>query len=86
VASGRSPPTGRPVSNLVLLIFGVTLRLPDGGAYWLMAVVLLIAYETVLLANRGQTLAKMMLGLRVVRSDRASLSLRDPLIRRPSSR
>jgi hypothetical protein len=27
-----------------------------------MAVVLLIAYETVLLANRGLTLAKMMLG------------------------
>ena len=38
-------------------------------------------YETLLLANGGQTLGKMLLGLRVVRADRAPLTQRDALVR-----
>jgi uncharacterized RDD family membrane protein YckC len=67
--------------NLVLLALGVAWQLPDGTGYWLLPVVLLVVSETGLLANGGQTLAKMLLGLRVVRADRAPLSVREALIR-----
>jgi uncharacterized RDD family membrane protein YckC len=50
-------------------------------AFNLLLLVALMLYETVLLANGGRTLGKMLLGLRVIRVDRAPLAPRDALVR-----
>jgi uncharacterized RDD family membrane protein YckC len=50
-------------------------------AFNLVLLVTLVLYETVLVTNGGKTLGKMLLGLRVVRADRAPLAPRDALIR-----
>ena len=57
------------------------LALPGGLAFNLIVLVALALYETVLLASGGQTLGKMLFGLRVVRIDRAPLTPRDALVR-----
>jgi uncharacterized RDD family membrane protein YckC len=59
----------------------VAVPLPDGLGSWLLAVAVLVLYEAVMVANGGQTLAKSLLELQVVRADRAPLGLREALIR-----
>jgi uncharacterized RDD family membrane protein YckC len=41
----------------------------------------MLGYETLMLANGGQTLGKLLLGLRVVRADLAPPTTRDALVR-----
>ncbi|HJW62382.1 MAG TPA: RDD family protein, partial [Actinomycetes bacterium] len=47
----------------------------------LLTLVAMIGYETLMLANGGQTLGKMLLGLRVVRADLAPPTIQDGLVR-----
>lgn len=67
--------------GLLLPLLDLVLPLPDGPAYTLLLVIALVLYETLLLASSGRTLGMMLLGLRVVRVDRAPLAPRDALIR-----
>ena len=67
--------------GLLVPRLSLVLPLPDGPAYTLLVLVALMLYETVLLASSGRTLGMMLLGLRVVRVDRAPLAPRDALIR-----
>jgi RDD family len=53
------------------------LALAGGLAFNLILLVAIALYETVLLVSGGQTLGKMLFGLRVVRVDRAPLTPRD---------
>ena len=66
--------------GLLAGVVGVALSLPDSVG-WLLTVLAMVGYETLMLANGGQTLAKMLLGLRVVRADMAPLTTRDALVR-----
>jgi uncharacterized RDD family membrane protein YckC len=66
--------------GVVVGILGVVLGLPDNLGP-LLTVVAMLGYETLMLANGGQTLGKLLLGLRVVRADLAPLATRDALVR-----
>jgi uncharacterized RDD family membrane protein YckC len=65
----------------VSAVLDLSLGFPDDGGYALTVLAVLVVYETAFLYNRGQTLAKLLLGLRVIRADRAPLSLGDALKR-----
>jgi uncharacterized RDD family membrane protein YckC len=65
----------------VSAVLDLSLGFPDGGGYALTVLAVLVVYEIAFLYNRGQTLAKLLLGLRVIRADRAPLSLGDALKR-----
>jgi uncharacterized RDD family membrane protein YckC len=54
--------------GVVAGIVGGLLGLPDNMGL-LLTLVAMIGYETLMLSNGGQTLGKMLLGLRVVRAD-----------------
>jgi hypothetical protein len=65
----------------VSAVLDLSLGFPDDGGYALTVLAVLVVYETAFLYNRGQTLAKPLLGLRVIRADRAPLTLGDALKR-----
>ena len=68
---------------LVGLVVGVVaglLGLPDNLGL-VLTLAAMIGYETLMLANGGQTLGKLLCGLRVVRADPAPLTTRDALVR-----
>ena len=67
--------------GLLLPLLNLVLPLPDSPAYTLLLVSTLVLYERLLLASSGRTLGMMLLGLRVVRVDRAPLAPWDALIR-----
>jgi uncharacterized RDD family membrane protein YckC len=66
--------------GVVVGILGAVLGLPDNLGL-LLTVVAMLGYETLMLANGGQTLGKLLLGLRVLRADLAPLTTRDALLR-----
>jgi len=66
--------------GVVAGVVGGLLGLPDNGGL-LLTLVAMIGYETLMLANGGQTLGKMLLGLRVVRADLAPPAVQDGLVR-----
>ena len=83
--AGVWPRVGARLLDAVLvgLVVGVVaglLGLPDNLGL-LLTVVAMIGYETLMLANGGQTLGKMLCGLRVVRADLAPLTTQDALVR-----
>ena len=65
---------------MVAGVVGGLLGLPDNVGL-LLTLVAMIGYETLMLANGGQTLGKMLLGLRVVRADLAPPTVQDGLVR-----
>jgi uncharacterized RDD family membrane protein YckC len=67
--------------GFVMGFLSEALALPGGMAFNLLVLVALVLYETALLANGGRTLGKMVLGLQVVRADRAPPTPRDALVR-----
>jgi uncharacterized RDD family membrane protein YckC len=82
--AGVWPRIGARILDALLVGFEMgflrgALYLPGGAAFNLMLLVAMVLSETVLLANGGQTLGKMLLGLRVVRVDRAPA---EPVARR----
>jgi uncharacterized RDD family membrane protein YckC len=66
--------------GVVAGVVGGLLGLPDTVGL-LLTLVAMIGYETLMLANGGQTLGKMLLGLRVVRADLAPPAVQDGLVR-----
>jgi len=70
-----------PVVGFLMGLLRGALSLPGGLAFNLLLLAALVLYDTVLLANGGRTLGKLLLGLRVVRMDRAPLAPRDALVR-----
>jgi uncharacterized RDD family membrane protein YckC len=66
--------------GVVAGVVGGLLGLPDNVGR-LLTLVAMIGYETLMLANGGQTLGKMLLGLRVVRTDLAPPAVQDGLVR-----
>jgi uncharacterized RDD family membrane protein YckC len=66
--------------GLAVGVVGGLLGLPDAAGL-LLTVVAMIGYETLMLANGGQTLGKLLLGLRVVRADLAPPTVQDALVR-----
>jgi uncharacterized RDD family membrane protein YckC len=66
--------------GVVVGILGAVLGPPDNLGL-LLTVAAMLGYETLMLANGGQTLGKLLLGLRVVRADQAPLTTRDALVR-----
>jgi uncharacterized RDD family membrane protein YckC len=67
--------------GIVMAVLSAAVPLPDGAGYTLVLVVVMVGYETLLLAGGGQTLGKMVFGLRVVRADRDPVTARDALVR-----
>ena len=66
--------------GVVAGVVGGLLGLPDNVGL-LLTLVAMIGYETLMLANGGQTLGKMLLGLRVVRADLAPPAVQGGLVR-----
>jgi uncharacterized RDD family membrane protein YckC len=66
--------------GLAVGVVGGLLGLPDTAGL-LLTVAAMIGYETFMVANGGQTLGKLLLGLRVVRADLAPPTSRDALVR-----
>jgi uncharacterized RDD family membrane protein YckC len=66
--------------GVVAGVVGGLLGLPDNVGL-LLTLVAMIGYETLMLSNGGQTLGKMLLGLRVVRADLGPPAIQDGLVR-----
>jgi uncharacterized RDD family membrane protein YckC len=77
LAPDRRPDPGRAAGRFVMGFLRGALALAGGLAFNLILLVAIALYETVLLVSGGQTLGKMLFGLRVVRVDRAPLTPRD---------
>jgi uncharacterized RDD family membrane protein YckC len=66
--------------SMAVGVLAALLSLPDNLGL-LLTLVAMVSYETLMLASGGQTLAKSLLRIRVMRADRAPLTPRDALVR-----